>query len=147
MKRNNKGFTLAELLIVVAIIAVLVAIAIPVFTSRLEQSRETTDIANLRSAYAAGQVAALSGLSTKTGSAIDYPKSTIYYQPNDGDGLVSKVSLAAKIGQGTQTNGNADTSKLPKECSYHTDKDVRQSTITLQFGNTGLNKVKFTTEK
>lgn len=32
-KTNKKGFTLAELLIVVAIIAVLVAIAIPVFTT------------------------------------------------------------------------------------------------------------------
>ena len=51
-KNNNKGFTLAELLIVVAIIAVLVAIAIPVFTSQLEKSRESTDIANVRSAYA-----------------------------------------------------------------------------------------------
>ena len=44
MKKNNKGFTLAELLIVVAIIAVLVAIAIPVFTSQLEKSREATDM-------------------------------------------------------------------------------------------------------
>jgi len=52
MKKNNKGFTLAELLIVVAIIAVLVAIAIPVFTTQLEKSRESTDIANVRSAYA-----------------------------------------------------------------------------------------------
>ena len=52
MKKNNKGFTLAELLIVVAIIAVLVAIAIPVFTSQLEKSREATDLANVRSAYA-----------------------------------------------------------------------------------------------
>jgi type IV pilus assembly protein PilA len=51
--KNNKGFTLAELLIVVAIIAVLVAIAIPVFTSQLEKSREATDLANVRSAYAA----------------------------------------------------------------------------------------------
>ena len=51
-KRNNKGFTLAELLIVVAIIAVLVAIAIPVFTNQLEKSRESTDMANVRSAYA-----------------------------------------------------------------------------------------------
>ena len=53
MKKNNKkGFTLAELLIVVAIIAVLVAIAIPVFTSQLEKSREATDLSNIRSAYA-----------------------------------------------------------------------------------------------
>ena len=52
MRKNNKGFTLAELLIVVAIIAVLVAIAIPVFTSQLEKSREATDAANVRSAYA-----------------------------------------------------------------------------------------------
>ncbi len=52
MKKNNKGFTLAELLIVVAIIAVLVAIAIPVFSAQLEKSKEATDIANIRSAYA-----------------------------------------------------------------------------------------------
>lgn len=52
MKKNRKGFTLAELLIVVAIIAVLVAISIPIFTSQLEKSREATDLANLRSAYA-----------------------------------------------------------------------------------------------
>ena len=51
-KNNNKGFTLAELLIVVAIIAVLVAIAIPVFTSQLEKSRESTDAANIRNTYA-----------------------------------------------------------------------------------------------
>ena len=51
-KKNRKGFTLAELLIVVAIIAVLVAIAIPIFTTQLEKSREATDIANVRSAYA-----------------------------------------------------------------------------------------------
>ena len=51
-KTNKKGFTLAELLIVVAIIAVLVAIAIPVFTSQLEKSREATDLANIRAAYA-----------------------------------------------------------------------------------------------
>lgn len=51
-KGNNKGFTLAELLIVVAIIAVLVAIAIPVFTTQLERSRESTDLSNVRAAYA-----------------------------------------------------------------------------------------------
>lgn len=52
MKINKKGFTLAELLIVVAIIAVLVAIGIPVFTSQLEKSREAADAANIRAQYA-----------------------------------------------------------------------------------------------
>lgn len=49
---NKKGFTLAELLIVVAIIAVLVAIAIPIFSSQLEKAKEATDAANIRAAYA-----------------------------------------------------------------------------------------------
>ena len=65
MKRlNKKGFTLAELLIVVAIIAVLVAIAIPIFTSQLEKAREATDAANIRAAYAEVQAAVLTGEAT-----------------------------------------------------------------------------------
>jgi prepilin-type N-terminal cleavage/methylation domain-containing protein len=51
-KNRNKGFTLGELLIVVAIIGVLVAISIPIFTSQLEKAREATDAANIRSQYA-----------------------------------------------------------------------------------------------
>ena len=37
---RKKGFTLMELLIVIAIIVVLVAIAIPVFTKQLEKAKE-----------------------------------------------------------------------------------------------------------
>lgn len=57
MNRLNRreGFTLAELLIVVAIIAVLVAISIPIFTSQLERARQGTNQANIRAAYAQAQ--------------------------------------------------------------------------------------------
>ena len=51
-KRGVKGFTLMEMLIVVAIVAVLIAIAVPIFTNQLENSREATDAANIRSSYA-----------------------------------------------------------------------------------------------
>ena len=51
-KRNQKGFTIMEMLIVVAIIAILVAIAIPTFNNALTKSKEAADVANIRAAYA-----------------------------------------------------------------------------------------------
>ena len=50
---NRKGFTLAELLIVVAIIGVLIAISIPIFTSQMDRAKIAVDQANVRSAKAA----------------------------------------------------------------------------------------------
>ena len=52
MKNKNRGFTIIELLIVVAIISILASIGIPVFSNSLEKSRESVDIANVRAAYA-----------------------------------------------------------------------------------------------
>ena len=70
MKKNNKkGFTLAELLIVVAIIAVLTAIAIPVFTSTLEKSRDSASISNIRAAYAEAQAVVLANAYLTDGHA------------------------------------------------------------------------------
>ena len=66
MKQNKNGFTLMEMLIVIAIIAVLIAVAIPVFASQLEKTREATDLANVRSAYAQVSTEALLGDSEAT---------------------------------------------------------------------------------
>ena len=49
---NKKGFTLMEMLIVIAIIVVLLAIAIPSFNNSLNKAKTTADEANVRSYYA-----------------------------------------------------------------------------------------------
>jgi prepilin-type N-terminal cleavage/methylation domain-containing protein len=100
--RNKKGFTLMELLIAVAIIAILVAISIPVFTSQLEKAREETDIANMRSAKSLAVAAYL----TEDSSISKTADTTLYY-----DATAGKLVTAAptdKYGKGTSTDGNCE---------------------------------------
>lgn len=49
MKNNKKGFTLVEMLVVIAIIAVLVAIIVPTALGATAKAKAATDAANLRS--------------------------------------------------------------------------------------------------
>lgn len=49
MLRNKKGFTLIEMLVVIAIIAVLVSIIIPIVGDSTSKARAAADAANLRS--------------------------------------------------------------------------------------------------
>lgn len=49
-RKSKKGFTLAELLIVVGIIAILVAVAVPVFSGQLTKAEDAVKNANIRSA-------------------------------------------------------------------------------------------------
>ena len=50
--KNKRGFTLMEMLIVVAVIAILVAVAIPVYNAQMHKARVAADWANLRAYYA-----------------------------------------------------------------------------------------------
>ena len=85
LRKNEKGFTLAELLIVVAIIGVLVAISIPIFTSQLEKSRDAVSVSNMRAAYAEAQTLVLTA--TKTGETAGNATATM------ADGKVTSVAV------------------------------------------------------
>ena len=60
-KKNRKGFTLIEMLVVIAIIAILVAVVIPVMGNSTQKARAATDAANLRAVYAELNIHVLNG--------------------------------------------------------------------------------------
>ncbi len=114
-KLNKKGFTLAELLVVVAIIGVLVAISIPIFTAQLEKAREATDAANLRAAYAEKSAELLtwdgnSTLSDGTVKAVQTQKN--WQSDNDSENFnIGGINVTAKT-KGSSWNVRADTQNL-----------------------------------
>ncbi len=97
--KNSKGFTLMEMLIVVAIIAVLIAIAVPTFSASLNKARVATDEANIRSGYASVVADLLTkDRSTETAATTTYT----YYLMKDGS-----VANASDTDKDYKTLGNA----------------------------------------
>lgn len=109
LRKNEKGFTLAELLIVVAIIGVLVAISIPIFTSQLEKAREATDMANIRSAYAEVAASALT----------------------DSDTTVTETVAAKQTQTGWQTDNNTEIAGI--KLSQITENAKKGGTFTIKY--------------
>lgn len=97
--RNHQGFTLMEMLIVVAIIGVLVAVAIPMFGSQLEKSREAVDLANVRAAYADVLTASMLGQTAETVKVVKLKQGQDNWQSID----------PVNIGGITHRKGDGDT--------------------------------------
>ena len=64
MKRRNQGFTLVEIMIVVAIIAILAAVAIPNFVKYRRNSQAAACVSNLKQIQAAVEQAKLANKGT-----------------------------------------------------------------------------------
>ena len=60
--KNKKGFTLIEMLVVIAIIAILVAISIPMVSGALDKARKAADDANLQAAKSVALLAEMEGI-------------------------------------------------------------------------------------
>ena len=123
-KRGKKGFTLMEMLIVVAIIAILIAIAIPVFMAQLENARDATSVANLRSAYAEASAAELTGTNGGNSSI------TV----NGNVVTVSNVKL-----ESSDDNLGSQANELPFTITKATNSDFKagNKTCTFTFNTNG----------
>jgi len=108
MKRNQKGFTLVELMVVVLIIGILVAIAIPLYTKSQENAQRNACKANLR---------------TMMGSIAQYASENNGSYPSSLDDLQSGgylKSVPTCPGGGTYTY---DSTNGTVKCSLETTKD------------------------
>ena len=100
IRSSKKGFTLAELLIVVAIIGVLVGISIPIFTAQLNKSKAATNQANARAAKAAAVADYLDSASS----------GTKYYSYNVANGTIDNTPTSeVTTVDGTKTDKVAET--------------------------------------
>lgn len=101
--RRDGGFTLIEMLIVVAIIAILVAVSIPLVGSALESAREATDAANERAALGIAMVEVMSE-NKLGGQAIADVAVTARYKISDsseGSLVSAEASTLTAYGKGT----------------------------------------------
>lgn len=108
--RKNEGFTMVELLIVVAIIGILAAVSIPMFNNALEKARHGVDAANIRSAISMGNAEAIASLKPATEFA-DYQ----YY-----DYVVDEADNGDHQAKLVKTSAGSDTGVKPK-CSKAAD--------------------------
>lgn len=104
MKKQKKGFTLAELLIVVAIIAVLVAISIPIFSSQLKKARLAVDQANVRSAKAAAAADYMTNGETGDVSYIYDGSKAVKITENNVASIISSKGYGKSDGKDNRNN-------------------------------------------
>ena len=113
-KNNRKGFTLAELLIVVAIIAVLVAISIPIFHAQLRKARLATNQANGRAAFSAAEAAYLDYVAEHGSVPINknsnHQDVTYTYFPAAGKGILNFTLGSMQWLYGSTSNSGVDVS-------------------------------------
>lgn len=103
--QNKGGFTLIEMLIVVAIIAILIAISIPLVGSALERAREATDAANERAFKAQLTVSYLNHEAKMEATGVTFSTNTVYKYDAVNGTLKGESDAVSGYGQSTATMG------------------------------------------
>lgn len=126
LKKKHKGFTLAELLIVVAIIAILVAISLPLFSSQIAKANLQADQTHVSAAKAS---AVAEYLDTNS-------HDTITYYFDAGIAMVNKNNSEGIVGYGKSTKEPYKTQTGAEDVPVNDDGS--KNIIQVIVGNNGI---------
>lgn len=129
LRKNKKGFTLIEIIVVLVIMGILLAIAVPAILGYVGQANDAKYLSQARGGYLGAQTIVASNAGTNSGGTIPAPditKKSVNKELGlvDGDdGAVTNISCKAKAGNKSLEGCNIQVTGLStKYVKYTADK-------------------------
>lgn len=119
MKKNNKGFTLVELIVVLVILAILAAILVPALLGYIDRAREKQYVLNAKSALTAAQ-AELSSIYGENGNLDDLTddRKAVIKTTADVPGTAFTIGTKAALTASTSANKDNHNSYTIAQALY-----------------------------
>lgn len=153
MKKSNKGFTIVELVIVIAVVAILAAVLIPTFANVIQKAKHSAATSNIANAYT-------SYLSEDSDNVVNrkavvlitngykgvFPGNELEIQPNH---VVEDPNAALKANPVLAETDTLTTSdkKLVRSGSHYVIEDVNETGTGIKLGEDNGSRITEGTDK
>ena len=115
MKTNNKGFSLVELIVVIAIMAILAAVAIPTFSGFITKAKISNDVSFVNDVTYAAKIA-----------SVEYAGDVTVSVTVD-DGNITSITVTKKSGETTTFNAVMTSTSVTSSSDATVAEDIKGS--------------------
>ena len=140
MKTMQKGFTLFELMIVIAILGILAAIALPLYQDYISKSQVTRVVSELSAAKTAVDAAIYDAKVPTLGTtSTDATKAPIGLAKSNAESTASTAKVRSNLIKGLKLDSAAtNTPSITATLGQNANRDIEGATVTLTRSNDGV---------